>query len=164
VNRGAGSSGFLYRPMADRSDVVAVRIEDEGPEVGRMVLGPSPGRPTIVVPASTAASWKASTLARSSAAKATWTAEAGSPRKNRRSGLGAINGTPRFASRAPQMRSPIAASGVKVDGYAVGVLDQRGTEPKPRFVGICGPIRRKRLKQIRAQPDSKNASWLSEKS
>ena len=41
----------------------------------------------------------------------------------------------------PQLRSPIGASGFKVDGYAVGALDQRGTEPKPRFVGVCGPIR-----------------------
>ena len=33
--------------MAERFDVVAVRIEDEGPKVGRMVLGAKP--PTTVV-------------------------------------------------------------------------------------------------------------------
>src|SRR5919107_4091037 len=36
--------------MADRFDVVAVRIEDEGPKVGRMVLGAKPGT-TVVAPA-----------------------------------------------------------------------------------------------------------------
>src|ERR671917_867754 len=36
--------------MADRFDVVAVRIEDEGPEVVRVVLGAKPGT-TVVAPA-----------------------------------------------------------------------------------------------------------------
>jgi len=36
-------------PMADRLDVVAVRIEDESPIVARMVLGPKP-RTTAVAP------------------------------------------------------------------------------------------------------------------
>src|SRR5215210_5922621 len=42
--------GFLCWPMADRFYVVAVRIEDEGPKVGRMVLGAKPGT-TVVAPA-----------------------------------------------------------------------------------------------------------------
>src|SRR5215208_162315 len=36
--------------MADRFDVVAVRIQDEGPKVARMVLGAKPGT-TVVAPA-----------------------------------------------------------------------------------------------------------------
>src|SRR5829696_7001992 len=36
--------------MADRFDVVAVRIEDEGPVVVRMILGPESGT-TVVAPA-----------------------------------------------------------------------------------------------------------------
>jgi hypothetical protein len=40
--------------MADRFDVVATRIEDEGPKIGRMALGPKPGT-TVVAPAAMAA-------------------------------------------------------------------------------------------------------------
>jgi hypothetical protein len=36
-------------PMADRFDVVAIRIEDEGPRVGLMVLGAKTGT-TVVAP------------------------------------------------------------------------------------------------------------------
>jgi len=48
-NERSGILGFLLWPMADRLDVVAVRIEDESPIVARMVLGPKP-RTTAVAP------------------------------------------------------------------------------------------------------------------
>jgi hypothetical protein len=72
--------------MADRFDVVAVRIEDEAPKVGRMVLGAKP-ETAVVAPAAMAASKKASTVARSSETKATWTAWPDSPWKTQKSGL-----------------------------------------------------------------------------
>src|SRR5215204_5167663 len=79
-------SDFFCRSMADRFDVVAVRIEDEGPIVARMVLGTKPGT-TVVAPAPMAASWKASTVARSSAANAMWKGWPGSPWATQKSGL-----------------------------------------------------------------------------
>src|SRR5215207_3961047 len=47
--KGSGILGFLFWPMADRFDVVAVRIEDEGPIVARMVLRTKP-RSAVVAP------------------------------------------------------------------------------------------------------------------
>jgi hypothetical protein len=48
-NKGSGILGFLLWPMADRFDVVAVRIEDESPIVVPMVLRAKPGT-TVVAP------------------------------------------------------------------------------------------------------------------
>lgn len=53
--------------MADRFDVAAGSIEDKGPVVACMVPGSKPGT-SVVAPAAMAVSWKASTVARSSAA------------------------------------------------------------------------------------------------
>ena len=46
-NKRPGILGFLFWPMADRFNVVAVRIEDEGAVVVPMVLGANP-RTTVV--------------------------------------------------------------------------------------------------------------------
>jgi hypothetical protein len=72
--------------MADRFDVVAIRIEDKGRIVALMVLRAKPGT-TIIPPAASASSWKASTLARSEAANAMWTGWPRSPWPIQKSGL-----------------------------------------------------------------------------
>jgi hypothetical protein len=46
-NKESGILGFLLWPMADRFNVVAVRIEDEGPIVARMVLRSKPGSAVV---------------------------------------------------------------------------------------------------------------------
>src|SRR5215211_6055173 len=48
-NKGSGILGFLFWPMADRFNVVAVRIEDEGSIVAWMVLRAKP-RTAVVAP------------------------------------------------------------------------------------------------------------------
>jgi hypothetical protein len=52
--------------------VVAVGVEHEGAVVAGVVLRAQAGAPLSVPPASSAAAWKASTAARSSARSATW--------------------------------------------------------------------------------------------
>src|SRR5215207_745439 len=46
-NKESGILGFLLWPMADRFNVVAVRIEDEGPIVAWMVLRAKPGTAVV---------------------------------------------------------------------------------------------------------------------
>ena len=66
-------SAPLGRAVADGLDVVAVRVEHERAVVVRVVDLPDAGLAVVAPPAASAASWKASTVSRSSAANATCT-------------------------------------------------------------------------------------------
>jgi hypothetical protein len=62
--------------VTDRLDVVAVEVDHV---VVAVVARPKSGTLLSVPPAASAAAWKASTVALSEAAKARWSAAAGSP-------------------------------------------------------------------------------------